>query len=242
MLILGLDVETTGLDVNTCEVIEVGAVLWDTDRQTPVVILSEMVQLAEGQIIPEEVIKITGITDDDLHQFGKPLKEVMTSLLPLMEKADYMMAHNAPFDRDFIHKSLNQCFASDDKSDNKIKTVLEKKWIDTLTDIIYSDRITSRKLNHLACEHQFLNYYSHRAVFDTLTMLKIASNYDINEIIKLNSSPSLTLKAEVSFKEKDKAKARGYFWDNKNRIWYKQIKELQFEEERQKCDFELTII
>lgn len=237
MRILGLDVETTGLDVNSCEIIELGAVLWDTDRKAPLVTLSELVQLPPEQSVPDEITKITGITSSDLEEFGQPKKEVLTQLLKLVEQADYIMAHNAPFDRSFVEKSLNEF---SDELD--IKNSLEKTWLDTILDVPYPETIGSKKLNYLAAEHGFLNHYSHRAVFDVLTMLKIASHYDIEEIIALNSSPSLTVRAVVSFEEKDKAKAKGYRWDPKNRLWIKNLKEMHLDQERQSCDFDLTVL
>ncbi len=237
MHLLGLDVETTGLDANTCEIIELGAVLWDTDRKTPLVIFSELVALPKGQSVPQEITQITGIQDSDLKNFAKPKEEVLSRLTNLMGQADYIVAHNAPFDRAFIEKALNEF-----PSTPVVEGALKKTWLDSVLDVPYPERIGSKKLSYLAAEHLFLNYYSHRAIFDVLTMLKIISQYDIKEIIKLNASPNLTVKAIVSFEEKDKAKAKGYSWDAKNRLWIKSLKEINLERERQSCDFELAIL
>jgi oligoribonuclease (3'-5' exoribonuclease) len=38
MKLLGIDLETTGLDVTKDRIIEIGMVLWETDTQTPIIV------------------------------------------------------------------------------------------------------------------------------------------------------------------------------------------------------------
>ena len=103
-LILGIDLEginkdlvMKGVDTKTDRVIEIGAVLWDWDLGQPVKILSELVDEVDRLPISEEVELITGINDSCLEKWGAKgtaIHEILGRLKELMEKADYLMAHN----------------------------------------------------------------------------------------------------------------------------------------------------
>jgi DNA polymerase III epsilon subunit-like protein len=96
MKILGVDVETTGLDSAEDRITEVGAVLFNWDTQTPLVVLSKFVN--PGRPIPVEITKVTGITDEMVADYGCPEEEVFGDLQGLLGRADFAMAHNAAFD------------------------------------------------------------------------------------------------------------------------------------------------
>lgn len=216
MLVLGLDLETTGLDTEKDEIIEVGAVVWDTDRQSPVKIFSELVQTQLP--ISEEVTKITGITTDDVKAWGISPQEALINVEALAGKCSYLVAHNGlDFDKHFIDRYL--------KLFPDVK--LDLPWIDTMTDLPYPDDLKTRKLSYVAAEHGFLNPFSHRSLFDVLTMMKIFSAYPIKEIIELTQSPMMRVVAQVSYADRDKAKGMGFRWDPNRKEWFNGLREAQ---------------
>ncbi|MGE0764100.1 MAG: exonuclease domain-containing protein [Bdellovibrionales bacterium] len=218
MLVLGLDLETTGLDVGTSEIIEIGAVLWDCERKTPLKLMSELVSCSVA--LPPEIVRLTGIKDEDLQRWGQPLGQMLQRLHDISLDAEYIVAHNgSQFDRLFLERDWIK----------HPECRIQKEWIDTLTDLPFSAQIGTRKLTYLAAEHGFLNPFSHRAVFDVLSMLKVFSNYSIEEIQKLQNSPLRRLVAQVSYEGRDQAKTEGFRWDPKQRHWYLEAKECQLE-------------
>ena len=223
--ILGFDLETTGLDPKTDRIIEVGAVLWDWDRQMPIDMISKMCwHTDDGTIpqIPELITKLTGITGPDLKEHGISTAHVLQRFMS-MARGVYIMAHNAPFDMGFLSAECEKL---------GIPMSIGAGVIDSRTDIKYDkDLHKSRALTHLAASHGFLNPFAHRAVFDVLTMLKVASNYDLDEIIARSKSPSVILTAHVSFDEKDKAKAAGFHWKPEVKSWQMTVKQCDLEDD-----------
>jgi DNA polymerase-3 subunit epsilon len=100
--------------------------------------------------------------------------------------------------------------------------------------------MTTRKLVHLAAEHGFINPFAHRAMFDVLTMLMIFQRYDPAAALALAKEPVVTLKACVSYDDREKAKSRGYRW--KDRQWLKAVRASEVEPERKDCGFTVVEI
>lgn len=215
MLILGLDLETSGLDFTKDLIIEVGAVLWDTQNKSPKKVYNELIY-HDSLELPLEVQNITGIHSEDLKSYGVPLSEALKTLKDLSQKAQFLAGHNAV---NFDDKFLNAAF--DSYQMPKIKT----PWIDTLTDLPYPQEVKTRKLSYLASEHGFVNPFSHRALFDVLTMLKLMSHYSIEDIIAIQQSPLVKVLAHVSYDDRDKARRLGFRWDPQKRCWFTEIKQ-----------------
>jgi DNA polymerase III alpha subunit (gram-positive type) len=220
MRILGLDFETTGLSAEKDHVIEIGAVVWETETKKPVTMYSELIK-PEGFIgLPTEIIQITGIDDQSLFDYGVEAQGAFKKLHSLIESTEFIVAHNAPFDRSFLNIGLEKWGLPP----------VTKSWLDTLADIPYPKGIVTRKLDYLAAEHKVLNPFSHRAVFDVLTMLSVLNKYDLKEVIERSKSPNVEVTAIVSFDEKDKAKDLGFHWDGKGRRWFKDFKQCDLDE------------
>lgn len=231
MNILGLDFETTGLDPKQDRITEIGAVLWEWETSTPLALLSTLVD--PERPIPPEIMKLTGITDEMIANYGRKESDAMAELHTLYQSAQFVMAHNGTtFDKLFFDVAASRLSWFD----------ANKSWLDTKTDIRYPEAITVRNLRHLASEHNFLNPFSHRAVFDVLTMLKIASNYDLEAMIARSQEATVYLRALVSFDDKEKAKARGYYWCGPQRIWWRAFKESDAVAEVQACGFQTAVL
>ena len=149
--------------------------------------------------------------------------------------ADYLMAHYTEFDRTILERFVSWDGYIGEKP-------FTSKWIDTMTDIPYPESIKTRALPYLAAEHGFLNPFPHRALFDVMTMIKIASMYDFDEILKYADSPNLWVRATVSFDDKQLAKDRHFKWDPTNKLWVKQVKEMNIEYEEEQANFPIDLL
>lgn len=228
MLVLGLDFETDSLDTVNGSITEVGAVLWDTLINKPLVIYNKLIR--QSKPLTPEIVKLTGLTDDILAKYGEDPYHVLAGLGEVMTKADHVVAHNGTnFDKPFYH---NNCARID-------LDPLEKHWVDTSVDIPYPDNISTRKLVHLAAEHGFVNPFAHRAVFDVLTMLAVCAKYDWPQVIALSKEENVRLIANVSYADNNKAKERGYRWDATRKQWYKTIKRSFVEREINEANFKI---
>jgi DNA polymerase-3 subunit epsilon len=226
---LGFDCESSGLQVKTDSIIEVGAVLWDVQRRTPVMQYSALIK--GNFAVTEEITRITGITKEDTEKFGIPFQDAVRGMGDLIRHASHIVAHNGTnFDRPILEAELLR----------HELPVPPHPWIDTAVDVEYPPSITVRKLSYLACEHGFLNPFAHRAVSDVLTMMKIVGAYDEAQILKWSSSPPVTIRAKVTYDDRLLASARGYRWDAERKFWIKSIKEFQLEAEMQGAPFEIV--
>lgn len=254
-LILGIDLEginkdlvMKGVDTKTDRVIEIGAVLWDWDLGQPVKVLSELVDEVDRLPISEEVEMITGINDSCLEKWGAKgttIHEVLGKLKELMEKADYLMAHNG------IGYDIPMLRAMFHRYDMEMP---EKVWIDTMVDIEYPKQMKGRSMALLEHSHGFINPFPHRAVTDVLSMLKIASQYDVKRMIKMAESPRVTLVAALKapnwkdpaqvteFNEvKNKVAKSRFKWNPGTKKWTKEIHKVLLDEGKIKFDFEYFI-
>ena len=115
MLVLGLDVETTGIDIKTLRVIELGAVLYDIDFNTPVDILTALIREKDmPEKLDPKIEKLTGITTEMLEKYGKNPAVVFERFFEMYQKADCVIAHNGnkfdkPVMQNFISISTRTC-------------------------------------------------------------------------------------------------------------------------------------
>lgn len=95
-----IDIETTGLDHNREQIIEIAAI--QTNLTEEVGRLHLMVQLRKGKKLPDEIKELTGISEDDLVDAFP--EEVAAVMLSMFAAGTTVVAHHAAFDLSFLDK------------------------------------------------------------------------------------------------------------------------------------------
>lgn len=218
-----VDTETTGLDANSDKIIEIGMVAVEYSPVTSRfyrVIASYSGFEDPGFSLPENITKITGITDEMIS--GSRFDE--GKVLELINNASIAIAHQAAFDRKFL--------------ENRFKEFEKIPWGCSMSQIDWKAQgITSRSLDYLLyrCCNTFID--AHRALNDTQGLTFLLSG----ELPSCGSSAfeELLTKARLTtvkvwavnapFGAKDILKSRGYSWNDgsnkKPKSWFKVINE-----------------
>lgn len=236
MLVVGLDFETTGLNTQEDHIIEVGAVLWDTERKAPLLCYSALCKNPALGKLDAKITELTGIRDEDIAHYGHDLKQVLEGLHAVLSRGEAIVAHNGNlFDRPIYESNARRHGL----------TPVNMLWVDTSCDVQFPPDVTTRRLSHLAADHGFLNPFAHRALFDVMTMMKVLSPYDFDQVLTWAKAPSLVIRADSTFHQKELVKKQNYRWDNENKMWKKSIKDFQLDAEKkaaQAAGFGVTVL
>ena len=108
------DTETSGLDADTCQIIELAAIrIEQTDRGTLRVVktFDDFIRLPEGEKLPEKITELTGITDEMLEKEGLDENDAVYDFEELLDDTAgpvLLAAHNAQFDLQFAGTTKNE--------------------------------------------------------------------------------------------------------------------------------------
>jgi DNA polymerase-3 subunit epsilon len=203
-----LDTETTGLSHKDDEVIQICMLpfIYAHDpiknNYTIIGVYPPYVGFKEpSEPLSQEIIDLTGITMDMLKGQSLDIEKIDA----ILEKIDFVIAHNASFDRPFTH-DLSEIFAT-------------KKWACSMSNVPWKELgFESLKLTHLASDLGFY-FEPHQADKDCLAGLAILAQVDeagesyFQKMINIAEKDSITIRAEYApFEAKDSLKGRGYTW------------------------------
>lgn len=207
-----LDTETTGTDPAADQMIELGIVVFDYDRETgqvgPVVAVFDGLE-DPGRPIPPESTAIHGITDEMVA--GRRLDEA--EIARVMDGVGLVIAHNAAFDRRFVEARLPS-FAS-------------LPWACSFREVPWRDAGGgSAALEFLAYRAGFF-YEGHRAEIDCRALLEVlsrplgqAADTALKVLLASARLPTHRIWANNSpFESKDLLRNRGYRWNAPLRCW-----------------------
>lgn len=211
-----VDVETTGLDRDQDQVIEIGLRQFAFNRANGDLLSSEAFYTGlqdPGEPLSEEIQALTGLDDSMLR--GQSIDWEAVSRY--FSDAQIIIAHNAGFDRRFIDR---HCAVSSSKI-----------WGCSLKQIDWAAKgYPIQKLEVLGIYHGYFTD-AHRAMNDVNALTYLLSLRDgktghayLNELLANARRPLVRVIASGSpFESKDLLRSRGYRWDSAQRFWHKSV-------------------
>ena len=226
---LSLDFETTGLDKVKDRITEPGLVLWSTKINRVVEAASFLVKTDVS--VSKEVEEKTGISNALLKKFGCDEDWAVEETLRFIEASEYVIGQNVcQFDKHFIYNAAAR---------HSMK-VPERLWVDTRTDLPL--HVETKSLTYMAADHGFLNPFPHVAIADGLTVLKIASAYDLDAMVKRAQEPTLVIRSHQAFENNaDAKKLKFMFKAELGKKWLRVIKQSDLEVIGKTAPFDISI-
>jgi DNA polymerase III epsilon subunit-like protein len=230
MILCAYDIETTGLDLYEDRMIEVGLVLYSTGQKKILESTGFLVQ-SDGVLITEEITKITGITQAAVDRFGYDPADAIDDLRRYAADADAIIGHNVlRFDKPI----------SDNASKRMNKGLLDDKlWIDTMTDI---PGVMGEQLITMCAKHGWVNPNQHSAEDDAKDVLKLISNYKIEEVVERAQSPDVVMQSHQDRDHNQDAKKFKFRWNPDYKIWWKAVKEMDVDGLANQVPFSMSML
>jgi DNA polymerase III subunit epsilon len=215
VIVVGLDIESTGLDKVKDRPIEVGLALWSTKFNRTLDARGFLVQ-ADGVPVTPEITEITGVRQDMVDKFGYTPEEGYDESMYFIDRAEAIVAFNGtrfdiPMYREWA-KRLGRQFP-------------EKLVIDPYTDL----PMRGQELITMCAKMGFL-YNPHEAGADVGAMLRLMSMFDFEVVLARAKSPTVVIQSLQGRYENDKAKKHKFRWNPDRKIWWKAVKEMDVDE------------
>lgn len=156
--ILIVDVETTGLSPEKDKIIEIATVLYNVPHRTVLQCMSTLLPVDSNPV--EHINGIKAEASKEVTSLG-----VAGVILMQLNNAEFVVAHNASFDRSFMIKEWPLAASS-------------LKWICTYRDFAWHEVAGSRRLTNIAKELGINADGAHRALADCMLLANCFSKID----------------------------------------------------------------
>jgi len=210
--VLFIDVETTGVSFENDRVIQLACrpVLFDSSTGRPTRLMNSRTFYNDpGKEISEEITALTGVTNEDVR--GKSIDWAWVS--KIISKVDFVVAHNARFDRHFIKKHMIE-------SD---LVMPETIWACSMQQVNWRKIgcTAGRSLETLSAWHGFY-YGAHDAAVDVDAMIYLLLKSNTVNTLLDTAKKSQWRVFAVKFPrgKNDEIKCRGYRWDPDVMSWW----------------------
>ena len=195
--LLILDTETTGLDPEQHQCIEVGAVLFDVPHRA---VLSQISFLLPCQSNPAQAIN--GI-DPAVSRQPQPWRQALQCFEAMLEAADVVLAHNAAFDRQWFGRGE--------------LPAIHKPWLCSMEDLRWPPERQLRatpSVRDLALAYGVPVWAAHRALTDCIYLVQVFERCpELEELLKAGLEPRRLYRARLSYEERHKAREAGFRWN-----------------------------
>lgn len=166
--VIFFDTETTGLEAETCQVIELAMLV--TNKDGIVQEYDNFVRLPNGEHVPDKIVELTGITDEMLKGGVSEAAAARDFMSAISSGRVLLVAHNCQFDQCFMRQTLQRVFGKKEAD----RTVYSVDWLDSLS--VFKDRASyphklANAIGHYGLTDKVAN--THRAIDDTKALMAI---------------------------------------------------------------------
>ncbi|NBQ21588.1 MAG: 3'-5' exonuclease [Synechococcaceae bacterium WB6_3B_236] len=212
--LLILDTETSGLDSDRHQCLEVGAILFSVQQRTVLAQLSFLIPAASN---PAEALN--GIAPAATQE-PQPWQQSIVLLEAMVAQAQLLVAHNAAFDRSWFGRGP--------------LPELALPWLCSMEDISWPSERQLRprpSVRDLALAYGVPVWAAHRALTDCIYLAQVFERCsDLETLLREGSEPRQLYRAQVSFEERHLARDAGFRWNNPVQgAWTRKLSERQLQ-------------
>jgi len=197
--LLILDTETTGLNPDQGQCIEVGAILFAVAERA---VLSQVSFLLPCEHNPAQAIN--GIAAE-VTRLQQPWQAGLTCFAAMVEHCDAVLAHNAAFDR--------QWFTA-----GGMLPPIARPWICSMEDIHWPAERQLRptpSVRDLALAYGVPVWAAHRALTDCIYLAQVLERCEqLEQLLQAALEPRQLFRAKLGYNERHQAKQAGFRWND----------------------------
>lgn len=220
--VLIVDTETSGLPPDG-KVIEVGAIFY----RVGLGVINQLSFLLPGDENPAE--KINGISPAAMRSADPDEVSMFCEIVERWgDAADYVVAHNAEFDREMLERSPID---------------IRSQWLCTCHDFTWPKQTKSGgNLVSLALAHGIGVSSAHRALTDCQLLAALFDRVGdaLPSLIEKAAMPRRWYYAAVTYDDRQLAKDAGFRWDSKLRKWLKRMSEAELTDLRAQVKYPIV--
>ena len=204
-LVAIVDTETSGLDPQTSQVVEVACILYSLELAMPLASFASILPTVKN-----EAAAVNGIPQQLLDD--APILSWQRQLNELTEASDAILAHNAEFDYGFL----------------RLDIWVPKPWVCTMRHVKWPCPSSSAALTNVALAHGVPVIAAHRALTDCDIIARLLTRVSelgvpLPALIEEASRPQGIWQALVAYHDRDRARAAGFapaYKDSKFEGWF----------------------
>jgi len=197
-LLLILDTETTGLEPETDQCIEVGSILFHVESRS--ILAQNSFLIPSPSNSAEAINKIPA----EISRLPQPWKEGLRYFESMVDSADAVLAHNAAFDRKWFGIGP--------------LPIINKPWICSMDDISWPKDLQLKprpSVRDLALALEVPVWTAHRALTDCIYLAEVLRRCsDLELLLEQGLEPKRLVRALVSYDERNLAKQAGFRWND----------------------------
>ena len=214
LVLIFLDVETTGLSFDSDRIIQLcfRPVLVNRESyKVTAIAKSKVFHNDPGFPLSEEIQKLTGLQDEDLSGESIDWEWIAQNI----KRSDFVVCHNANFDRGMLEGEFRRA--------NINPAEIDTIWGCSMNQVYWRDFCRPSKALEVISAWTGFFYDAHQAANDVDAMIHVLrKNKKLSELLKSAILPDYRVFAMNSPRDKNpELKKRRYRWDPNVSCWYK---------------------